>query len=421
MRPVAFVFSGQGSQYPGMGEALYRQEVAYRDAVDTCAEYLSLLIGCDIRDVLFGDGGGQIHETRLTQPALFVTEYALACLWRRWGVIPKAMIGHSIGEYVAAHLAGVMSLQDALSIVATRGRLMQACLPGAMAAVHRPAAELSSLLPAGIEISAVNGPALCTVSGPTDKLGAWLKVLAARDVQFAILKTSHAFHSSMMEPALPGFIAAFGNISLSPPTLPYISNLTGAWITPREATSPDYYAAQLRHPVQFLAGVRALLADSLLLFLEVGPGATLGMMTRLIAGSDRVNPIVSSLSILGISDRTTNSSSRRPGVSGCQVFPWIGRASTPAPRRPACRYRPIRSNANGIGSTRARTQPTAANPMRRDDIDDWLFAPTWTRDESLGVKGRALSDSWIVMARDGGACLRSPCGTRERRRRSDFC
>jgi phthiocerol/phenolphthiocerol synthesis type-I polyketide synthase E len=399
-RPVAFVFSGQGSQYPGMGEALYRQEVAYRDAVDACADYLSLLIGCDIRDVLFGVGGGQIHETRLAQPALFVTEYALACLWRQWGVIPKAMIGHSIGEYVAAHLAGVMSLQDALSIVATRGRLMQACLPGAMAAVHRPAAELSSLLPAGIEISAVNGPALCTVSGPTDKLGAWLKALAARDVQFAILKTSHAFHSSMMEPALPGFIAAFGNISLSPPSLPYISNLTGSWITPREATSPDYYAAQLRHPVQFLDGVRALLADSLLVLLEVGPGATLGMMTRLIAGSDRANPIVSSLSHPR-DQRSDNESileaAGRLWLSGVPLD-WPGHRAGATPARVPLPTYPFERERHWVD---AATPPTVAKPRQEIKIADWLFVPTWTRNEYPGRKGRALSGSWIVMARPG--------------------
>ena len=187
-----------------MGEALYRGEAAYREAVDRCAEPLSDHIGRDIRDVLFGEGGDQINETRFAQPALFVTEYALACLWRQWGVVPKAMIGHSIGEYVAAHFAGVMSIEDALSIVATRGRLMQACPPGAMAAVHLPPAELSAMLPAGVEIAAVNGPELCAVSGQAETLAAWLKALAAKGVQFSLLKTSHAYHSALMEPALPG-------------------------------------------------------------------------------------------------------------------------------------------------------------------------------------------------------------------------
>ena len=166
-RPVAFMFSGQGSQYPGMGEALYRGEAAYREAVDKCAEivgpYRSRHSGFPVRRRW---GGDQRNEA--TQPASFVTEYALACPWRQWGIVPKAMIGHSIGEYVAAHLAGVMSLEDALGIVATRGRLMQDCPPGAMAAVHLSPEELAGLLPKGIEIAAVNAPELCTVSGPTE-------------------------------------------------------------------------------------------------------------------------------------------------------------------------------------------------------------------------------------------------------------
>jgi phthiocerol/phenolphthiocerol synthesis type-I polyketide synthase E len=399
-RPLAFLFSGQGSQHPGMGEALYRQEAAYREAVDRCAEHLSGPIGCDIRDVLFGDGGNRIHDTRLAQPALFVTEYALACLWRQWGVVPKAMIGHSIGEYVAAHLAGVMSLEDALTIVATRGRLMQACLPGAMAAVHLPAGELSSLLPEGIEIAAMNGPALCAVSGPTDRLRAWLKTLAARDVQFAVLKTSHAFHSSMMEPALPEFTAAFANISLSAPTIPYVSNLTGAWITPREATSPDYYAAQLRRPVQFLAGVRALLADSSVLLLEVGPGAALGMMTRLIAGTGRANPIVSSLAHpkdQRSDDDAMLEAAGRLWLSGA-ALDWRGLHAGAAPARVPLPTYPFERERHWVD---APAQAAVATPSRRENFADLLFAPTWTRDESRARKDRGLSDSWIVMARPG--------------------
>jgi len=398
-RPAAFAFSGQGSQYPGVGEALYRREATYRDAVDRCAESLTHAIGRDMRDILFGDGG-EIHETRFTQPALFVTEYALACLWRQWGVTPKAMIGHSIGEYVAAHLAGVMSLDDALRIVATRGRLMQACQPGAMAAVHLPAAELTSMLPADIEIAAVNGPALCAVSGPTERLHAWLKTLSARDVQFAILKTSHAFHSSMMEPALPGFIAAFENISLSAPTVPYISNLTGAWITPREATSPDYYAAQLRRPVQFLAGVRALVADPSLLLLEVGPGATLAAIMRQIVGSGRSNPIVSSFSHpkdQRSDDESVLEAAGRLWLSGVPLD-WRGLHAGAKPARVPLPTYPFERERHSVDP---RPQSAIATPVRLEDAADWLFAPTWMRDESVGRKRRAPPGSWIVMAQPG--------------------
>jgi len=401
-RPVAFLFSGQGSQHPSMGEGLYRQETVYRDAVDRCAAYLSDRIGCDIRDVLFGNRGSEIHETRFTQPALFVTEYALACLWRQWGVIPKAMIGHSIGEFVAAHLAGVMSLEDALTLVAMRGRLMQACPPGAMAAVHLPPKELAAMLPDGIEIAAVNAPALCAVSGQTDKLGVWLKMLDAKGVQSAPLRTSHAFHSSMMERALPDFIAGFANITLSAPTIPYVSNLTGTWITPQEATSPQYYGRQLRHSVQFLEGIRTLLADSSLLLLEVGPGTTLETMARLIAGSGRSNHIASSLSHPKEpkpDNEAILEAAGRLWLSGVPLD-WQGLHEDEKPGRVPLPTYPFERERFWVEVAEA-AQPTVSKPVpQQGEVAEWLFAPTWTRDESPGGKDR-LSGSWIVMARPG--------------------
>jgi phthiocerol/phenolphthiocerol synthesis type-I polyketide synthase E len=400
-RPVAFMFSGQGSQYPGMGEALYRREGAYRDAVDQCAEYLSDPLGRDIRDVLFSDHSGQIHQTQYTQPALFVTEYALACLWRQWGIAPKAMIGHSIGEYVAAHLAGVMSLKDALSVVAMRGRLMQACLPGAMAAVHLPVAELSVLLPQGIEIAAVNGPALCAVSGEGDKLGAWLKTLTAKGVESTPLKTSHAFHSSMMESALPEFIASFAQVSLSAPVIPYVSNLTGAWITPQEATSADYYAAQLRRPVQFLSGVRALLTDSTLLLLEVGPGTTLQMMASLIEGNGRAKQIISSLSHPKderADDESLLEAAGRLWLAGVPVD-WRGLHAGAEPARVALPTYPFERERHWVDGA---AQAIVAKPVLQEkEVSDWLFTPTWTRDASPERKSQVPSGPWIVMARPG--------------------
>ena len=400
-RPVAFLFSGQGSQHPGMGEGLYRGEAAYREAIDRCAEYLSDQIGCDIRKVLFGDDGNEINETRLTQPALFVTEYALACLWRQWGVVPKAMLGHSIGEYVAAHLAGVMSLEDALSAVALRGRLMQACPPGAMAAIHLPQAELSTMLPPGVEIAAVNGPELCAVSGPPERLDVWLKTLAAKGVQSAPLRTSHAFHSALMEPALPGFIDGLTKLSLSAPTIPYVSNLTGGWITTRDATSPEYYAAQLRRPVQFLAGVRTLLSDPSLLLLEVGPGTTLQMMARLIAGSGRSNQIASSLphpKERRADQELMLETTGRLWQSGVPVN-WRGLHAAAAPTRVPLPTYPFERERYWV---EPQDEAAAiAKPARKEKIADWLYAPTWRRDEFIGRKRNAPSESWIVMARAG--------------------
>jgi phthiocerol/phenolphthiocerol synthesis type-I polyketide synthase E len=180
-RPVAFLFSGQGSQFAGMGAGLYAQHAVYRDAVDRCAGLLREPLGRDLRELLFAPAGDKtINETRYAQPALFVTEYALALLWQSWGVRPAAMLGHSIGEYVAAHLAGVLSLDDALTLVAARGRLMQGMAPGGMAAVHMAEGPLRAWLTANapaLEIAAVNAPGLCAIAGPREALDAGLAVL----------------------------------------------------------------------------------------------------------------------------------------------------------------------------------------------------------------------------------------------------
>ena len=180
-RPVAFLFSGQGSQHPGMGAGLYETFSAFRGAVDRCAELLEPRLGLDLRKLIFAKGGdASINETRFAQPALFVVEYALACLWSSWGVKPTAMLGHSIGEYIAAHLAGVMSLEDGLTVVAARGRLMQQQPPGRMAAVHCAPEKLRSWIRDGVEIAAINAPELCTVSGPAAAVAELLKRLGSR-------------------------------------------------------------------------------------------------------------------------------------------------------------------------------------------------------------------------------------------------
>ena len=242
-RSVAFLFSGQGSQHVGMGAGLYGTERIYREAIDRCAGILQPHLGVDIREILFSaEDNPAINETRLTQPLLFATEYALASLWMQWGITATAMVGHSIGEYVAAHLAGVMALEDALAVVAARGRLMQAMPPGIMAAVHCSVEELVCWLGDSVEIAAINAPGLCTVSGPAAAVDDLLKRLEANAIEARLLHTSHAFHSAMMEPVLAPFTAVLERVAFSPPCIPYVSNVTGKWITPEQAMSPPYYA-----------------------------------------------------------------------------------------------------------------------------------------------------------------------------------
>ena len=285
-RPIMFMFSGQGAQYMNMARELYETEPIFREQVDTCCELLKPHLGLDLCRVLYPAAENsesateQLEQTALTQPALFVIEYALARLWLAWGVQPQAMIGHSIGEYVAACLAGVLTLPDALTLVAARGRLMQQQPRGTMLGVPLSEAAVRPLLTEQLSLAVVNGPTNCVISGETEAITALQTRLEANGIKCRPLHTSHAFHSIMMEPALAPFREQVRRIRLSPPTMPYISNVTGTWITPLEATDPEYWVKHLRQTVRFAEGVRELLQDPAAILLEVGPGQTLSTLAR---------------------------------------------------------------------------------------------------------------------------------------------
>jgi phthiocerol/phenolphthiocerol synthesis type-I polyketide synthase E len=402
-RQVAFLFSGQGSQHVGMGAELYRTEPHYRDAIDHCATLLQPHLGLDIRNVMFGDANDLIHETRLTQPALFCTEYALATLWTQWGVTPATMLGHSIGEYVAAHLSGVFSLNNALAIVATRGRLMQAIPPGAMAAVHHSASGLSAWLDGGVEIAAENAPGLCTISGPPEAMGGALRRLESRGIMCRPLHTSHAFHSAMMEPALTPFIAALEGISLSPPAIPYVSNVTGTWITAEQATSPSYYAEQLRRPVRFEAGIRTLANGAATFFLEIGPTDALISLTRATLGADRMCFAASSLSNPRRADndrRAMLEAAGRLWLSGISIE-WPALHEGGAPRRVPLPTYPFERVPYSADAPEPPRSVVAEDRVREPTVGEQLYAPSWARDETLAVTSPRLQGLWLVLGDHG--------------------
>lgn len=286
-RQVALLFPGQGAQYVAMGRDLYRSEPVFRAELDRCAQFLQPYLQRDLLAVFYPlhesereEAAQQLQQTWLTQPALFALEYALAKQWEAWGVYPTAMIGHSIGEYVAACLAGVFSLEDALRLVAARGRLMQQLTEGAMLAVPLPEEEVQILLSGQLCLAAVNTNTQCVVSGPTAEIEALAQHLRARELDCSRLHTSHAFHSVLVEPIVDEFVALVRSIALHAPQIPYISNVTGTWITAEQAIDPFYWGRHMRQPVRFASGIMEILREPSTVLLEAGPGRTLSTFAR---------------------------------------------------------------------------------------------------------------------------------------------
>jgi acyl transferase domain-containing protein len=286
MTPAAFMFPGQGAQYVGMARELYGVEPVFREVFDHCCELLRPHLGLDLREVVHPAEGAtdeaaeRLKQTALTQPALFVVEYSLARLLRHWGYVAESMIGHSIGEYVAACLANVFSLEDALRLVAERGRLMQEMPHGSMLSVSLAEAALREILPDTLDLAAINGPALCAVAGPTEEVDAFQALLEERGVHCTRLHTSHAFHSRMMDPIVARFEEAVRSVRLGRPEISYVSNVTGTWITDEQARDPRYWADHLRGTVRFDDGMRTLMQEPDRILVEVGPGRSVATLAR---------------------------------------------------------------------------------------------------------------------------------------------
>ena len=414
-RQVAFMLSGQGSQYPQMGRSLYDQEPTFRRHVDQCASLLSRHLGRDIRQVLFPRSPGDvelIHRTALTQPALFVLEYALAQTWISWGLSPVAMIGHSIGEYVAACLSGVFSLDDAMAIVAMRGRLMQALPAGGMAAVPLTEAEVVPLLSAGLDLAAVNAPAQCVVSGSHDRLESFEAHLAARGIKMRRLVTSHAFHSSMMEPMLARFESFLASLPLQEPLIPWVSNLTGTWIRREEATDPAYWSRHVRATVRFADGLRTLLDDQPPVLLEVGPGRTLQALAQRHSGSTAVSSFASFSG--REQDEMAGLLMTLGSLWGAGVpVEWNGLQRERPPRRVPLPSYPFERQRYWLDPREDRPD-SVADGGRRADLSQWFYELSWKRSALVPTSSRRSPDHWLVFVgdRETEAVLRSQLESR---------
>ncbi|MDM9379447.1 acyltransferase domain-containing protein [Chlorogloeopsis sp. ULAP01] len=309
-RPVAFMFPGLGTQYVNMAVELYQVEPVFRACVDYCCEFLKSLLDQDLRDVIYPNGKQEqqlpqenssgldlrkmlgrsqtptdakiatatslLNQTHLAQLAIFVIEYALAQLLISWGIRPATMIGYSIGEYVAATLAGVLSLDEGLKLIAARAQMIQKLPSGAMLAVPLSPTEISPLLNDKLSLSAVNGLSMGVIAGETDAIEVLEQRLTKQGLACRRLETSHAFHSHMMEGASSDLRKLVTTFNLQAPKIPYISNVTGTWITAAEATNPDYWVKHMCQPVLFAPGIQELWKQQYPILLEVGPGQTLG-------------------------------------------------------------------------------------------------------------------------------------------------
>ncbi|HEY0603314.1 MAG TPA: SDR family NAD(P)-dependent oxidoreductase, partial [Herpetosiphonaceae bacterium] len=404
---IVFMFPGQGAQYLQMAAGLYTSEPVFRAHVDRCAELLQPRLGFDLRQVIYPDAehmaaaAAQIQRPGVVLPALFVIEYALALNWQGWGIQPQALIGHSFGEYVAATLAGVFSLEDALALAVVRGQLMDQLAAGAMLSVALPAAEIGSRLGPLLSLAAINGPALCVVSGPVAAIAELEAALKAENVDCRRLHADAAPHSALVEPMLEPFTAFVSSLELAPPKIPYLSNLTGTWITPEQATDPRYWARHLRETVRFADGLQPLLDNPDMILLEVGPGRTLATLAKLQAAPERI-VLTSSRHPY---DQTPDEACALTALAeiwlagGRVNWQWLY-ANERRQRIPLPTY-PFERQRYWIDAIPGAAQIPGGSLRKKPDLADWFYLPSWKR-SLRPQRADSHAEIWLIFADDSG-------------------
>jgi len=411
--PVVFLLPGIGDQYAGMSRGLYLRFPAFRAEVDRCAEILQPLLGVDLRELLYPsdlpdraqsqprginlkrmlgrDGppakhsaAAKLDQTLYSQPALFTVEYALARLWMAWGVSPSRLVGHSMGEYVAACLAGVFTLPEALRLIATRARLVSALPEGAMAAVMLSEAEVRPLLSQELSLSLINGPQLCVVAGPLPAIDRFKEDLARRKVVFRPVRNGHAFHSRLLDPIVPDFLRELRSVEFKTPRLPFISNVSGTWITAEQATNPQYWADHARSTARFSDALAELWRVPDCTLLEVGPGRTLGLLAlqHPARGGEKKLAVLSSLrhDYENLPDaEVILQSLGRLWLDGI-VLNWERVDPRPDRRKLALPPYPFEHGRHWIDLQPESGLPGAVPaPVERSAVEDWFYVPTWTQ------------------------------------------
>ncbi len=430
-RPVAFLFPGLGYQAPGVGAQLFLHEPVFREELERCSALLRPFLGLELRELLFPAGAAsrkpdlrrllgrapaapdaareRLERTEFAQPATFAVEYALARLWRSWGVEPQALIGYSVGEYVAACLAGVLTLEDALRLVARRAQLIQALPAGGMLALPLGEAEAVSLGRAhGLSLAAVNGPLACVLAGPTPSLLALEAELAARDVATQRLATTHAFHSDGLRPAADELTRLARECALRAPQIPYVSNVTGTWVREQDVCDPGYWARHMCAPVRFAEGVAELLRERRVL-LEVGAGQSL---TSAVKQHPQCLPEAAALALPSLPG-TFDAQGEMAFVLGTLGRLWLSGQEVDWPAFHAGeRRRRVALPTYAFERQRYWVDPPDVEPGatapalghvtldKRPDIADWTYVPVWR--EAQRGPGAALPAGRVLLFRDAG-------------------
>jgi len=446
-RPVVFLFPGIGDHYVGMGHGLYEAWDVFRQEVDRCAQILHPYLGTDIRKMIYPDGQGwrsegknsgidlkkmlgrsanapedhhttDLNKTLFAQPALFTVEYALARLWQSLGITPAAMVGHSMGEYIAACLAGVLSLEDALRMIATRARLVNDLPQGAMLAVTLPEKKVLPLLTGDLSISLINGPALCVVAGTIAAVAQFERLLNEKHIISRRVQNAHAFHSRMLSPIVSAFEKEVRKVQLNEPRIPYISNVTGRWITGRDATSPSYWAMHADHTARFSDAFQELWRLKNPILLEAGPGRTLGVLA--MQHPDRQNaadPVTVSSIRHHYEDQSDVEfllrSIGRLWLSGVEIR-WENVCAADRRRRVSLPTYPFERHSYWLEDTPGNSNIAQKHESisATSSLDNWFYAPTWKRTpfpNDIVDAAQPQAAFWLIVADKygGGSRMKS--------------
>lgn len=411
---VAFLFPGQGTQYVGMGISLYNTEPLFRETVDYCAVKLQPLLNFDLREFFTQEKSTDptllrlIHETWITQPLLFVTEYAMAKLWMHWNIKPFAMLGHSLGEYVAACLSGVFDLDTALTLIAHRGRLVWSLPRGSMLAVAQPASEIDLSNFAEISIASINEDGGVVVAGPTQSIKQLADKLNTQHITCTTLQTSHAFHSSMLDPILEEFRQLVQQHQLYAPLIPFVSNVTGTWISAQEAQSVDYWVKHLRAPVQFAAGAATLLTEHHLVCLEVGPKSILSRLIKRRQSTQQLRAIITSLDTDRLpEDKCVFDALAKIWNLGLPVS-WDHFYEQDQLSRVSLPTYPFERKRHWIDAPKPGSTNLSDDITARRSLDEWFYLPHWrptVYPETLNIEHFSKDKRlWLVFANESTLC-----------------